>query len=100
MTRITNADVPGVPNYDLDAAARPWMWHGTGAVDGDVEPFKSAPLASMFFRITAGAVYTYQKYADNKADADWAMIARAAGTIVGDMTLTGTLTAGDVSITT
>jgi hypothetical protein len=100
MTRITNADIPGVPSYDLNAAARPWMWHGTGAVDGDVEPFKSAPLGSVYFRITAGSVLMYGKAADNKADADWGGMARAGSTIVGDLTVTGTVTAGDLSVTT
>ena len=98
MTRITNADIPGVPNYDENAAARPWVWHGSTAPDGDAAPWKDATLGSLYVCITAGSVYLYAKYAHAEADADWGMLARTGGTITGDMTITGTLTAGDVSI--
>jgi len=99
MTRISNKDIPGLPGYELgNYADEPWFWHGSSAIDGDVTPFKDAPLDSLYLYRVAGSVTVYVKIAHAEADADWVQIARGGGTITGDLTVTGTVTAGDVSI--
>ena len=105
MTRITTFDIPNVPGYDLQASF-PWLWPGNYALSGASEPWKSAPVGSVYIRLTAGTVEWYCKTVDNNADADWSEIMRAGGavtgdmTITGDLTVTGTVTAGDVVVET
>ena len=95
--RITNADVPGLRGYDADptGASSPYLWHGTDALDGTRTPFSTAPLASVYIRLVAGSVAWYQKTADNDATADWVQVA-GYGAVSGDLTIPGTLTAGDI----
>jgi len=103
MTRITTFDIPGVPGYDKDVSF-PWLWPGGHALSGASEPWASAPVASIYFRITSGSVELYMKTVDSNADSDWKEIYRAGGAVTGDMTITGDLTvtgtvnAGDVVV--
>ncbi len=99
--RITCNDVPGIPAYEIDYANDPLMWAGSAAVDGDATRFSEAPIGSIYIRRLAGSVTFYAKTAHNEADADWvAWLTLAGGTITGDLTVTGTVQAGDVVVTT
>lgn len=94
MTRITTFDIPGVPGYD-QGCDFPWMWPGNYALTATVAPWKDAPIGSVYILILAGSVSWYMKVAHTEAATDWKIILRVDATITGDLTLTGTLTAGD-----
>ena len=86
-------------NFDPGGVVAPWLWYGDQAVDGTAIPWKNAPLASIYFYVTATAATVYYRNALNNATADWKVLYTASGgTITGDLTVTGTLTAGDVIV--
>ena len=95
--RITNDDVSGIRQYDQDNARQnsPALWYGTEALDGTRLPYSGVPLGSVYILRTGGSVAWYQKIADTDATADWVKVA-GSGAVSGDLTITGTLTAGDV----
>lgn len=100
MTRITTCDIPGVPGYDLNVPSTwPWMWPGNLAINAancaSGKTHGDAPIGSCYMLITAGSVAWYLKIANNKAAADWQIILRVGASVTGDLTLTGTMTAGD-----
>jgi hypothetical protein len=65
-------NIPLYPNKVEGAIFRlPWVWCGNVAVDGTVEPWKSAPLGSQYTRITASNVTLRIKTASAAATADW-----------------------------
>lgn len=101
--RLSNAE-PGKPtqgvNFDLEGALAPWLWYGTATLDGTTGAWKEAPLGSLYICITASSVALYYKTSATAATASWHRLAGAGDTITGDVTFTGTVTAGDVVIST
>jgi hypothetical protein len=91
--RILNQILPFDPGGNL----APWDEYGPGAPTAGY-PFKAAPLMSRYTCITSGAEALYVKTAETGAATDWVKIAQAGGTVTGDITFTGTVTAGDVVI--
>lgn len=85
--------------YDPSGAVAPWDEYGPD-VPWAGYPMKNAPLMSRYTCITSGSQALYIKVADTGAAADWVVMARAGGTVSGDLTITGTITAGDVVIST
>ena len=73
--RVTNANIPGLPGYDLDPTnvSSSWLWHSTSPLDGTAEPWKSAPRGSLYWDRSAGdgTVAIYVKVAALNANADW-----------------------------
>jgi hypothetical protein len=97
--RLLNSDVGMSFNYDPDGVKAPQFFYADAALDGTTGPWKQAPMGSMYMRITASNVTMYVKIAAAGATADWRQILGAGDTVTGGLTLTGTLTAGDVVIT-
>jgi hypothetical protein len=100
MTRITTSDIPGVPGYDLNQQTQwPWIWPGNLAINAANcaagKTHGDAPLGSVYMLVTAGSVAWYLKVANNKAAADWQVVLRVGASVTGDLTLSGTVTAGD-----
>lgn len=83
--------------FDPGGNLAPWDEYGPAAPT-EGYPFKAAPLMSRYTCVTSGYQALYVKVADNDAAADWKMLAAASQTLSGDLTITGTLTAGDVVI--
>lgn len=102
--RITNADIPGLPGYEIDPtnASAPWLWVGQRAIDGTAEPWSTAPLGSIYLRVAAAAAGLYVKVADADATADWVYPITSAGgqTVGGALGVTGALTLGALPLTT
>jgi len=99
--RITARDIPGLKSFNIDYANEPWFCPGVEALDGTIVPWTAAPLGSLYMLIAAGSVTWYLKTADNDATADWVQVLHAGGgQTVADLTVTGTLTAGDIVSTT
>lgn len=80
-------------NFDPGGNQAPLMFYGDSAPDTGLR-FVDAPLMSLYWDVANSVLYI--KTANNRAAADWAQMAAAGSTITGDLTLTGTLTAGDV----
>lgn len=93
--RITNDNIPGVMAYDLDpnGVNTPYFWYGNDAIVGTRAPFSTAPIGSIYVRIAAGSVSMWAKATDNDATADWKEM---CATLNGSLTISGTLTAGDI----
>jgi hypothetical protein len=83
--------------FDPSATRGPWDEYGL-EVPWAGFPLKNAPLMSRYTCITSGSQALYIKVADTGAATDWVVLARAGGTVSGDLTITGTITAGDVVI--
>lgn len=88
-------------NFDPPGALAPWLWYGDVAVDGAARPFCNAPQGSLYwYKPNATSCTLYYRNAMNNATADWVSLipANSSGTavITGDLTVSGTLTAGDV----
>lgn len=96
--RLVNFDIgrslPGV-NFDPSAQLAPWFFYLEATLDGTTGPWFHAPVGSMYMDITGGGVKFYIKIANNHVTADWHRMIDAGGTITGDLTITGTVTAGD-----
>jgi hypothetical protein len=60
---------------------------------------RELPLLSSYRCIKTGSEAWYMKVANTGAATDWKMLLRIDASVTGDLTLTGTLTAGDVIIT-
>lgn len=84
--------------YDDGGHAAPWKFYGNRTPDGDDKPFIDAPIMSEYTCVLSGSEALYVKVAAAHADADWQALARAGGTISGNLTVTGTVTAGDVVV--
>ena len=96
--RISNKDIPGIKWFNIDYANEPYFWYGTEAVDGTIPPWSEAPLSSLYLLQASGSVTLYAKLTDTDATADWIQLLHATGgqTIAGNLTVDGTLTAGDL----
>lgn len=86
-------------NFDRGGSLAPWDEYGDVAPWSGY-PLNMAPLMSRYTRVTSGSEALYLKVANTGASTDWVLIARAGGTITGDLIITGTVTAGDVVIST
>lgn len=86
-------------NFDPGGNLAPWDEYGDAAPWSGY-PLNMAPLMSRYTCVTSGSEALYVKVANTGASTDWAIIARAGGTVSGDVAITGTLTAGDVVIST
>ncbi len=85
-------------NFDPPGALAPWLWYGDVAVDGAARPFCNAPQGSMYwYKPNATSCTVYYRNAMHNVTADWvALLQNAASqTITGDLTVSGTVTAGD-----
>mgnify|MGYP001116331093 CR=1 FL=1 len=86
-------------NFDPGNIQAPWLWYSDQTLDGTAAPWKNAPRGSLFWLIGASTCTCYYRNAMNNATADWVTLYTASGgTITGDLTVTGTLTAGDVIV--
>jgi hypothetical protein len=89
--------------FDPSGTQGPMMFYGT------IDPvasgtFLDAPLMSLYWNITSGSQAMFIKTANNKAAADWVKMFFSGATIsslslTGDLTVSGTVTAGDVVAT-
>jgi hypothetical protein len=95
--RLRNQDPTGGHGVNFDPAGKkaPWFFYLEATLDGTKEPWKLAPIGSMYMDITGGAVKWYIKVAANNATADWHRMIGAGDTVTGDLVVTGTITAGD-----
>jgi len=91
--RVTNGSES---NFDPGGNLAPVMFYGDAAPDTG-ERFLEAPLMSLYWDVHNSVLYV--KTANNRAAADWAQLAAAGSTVTGNLTITGTLTAGDVVAT-
>ncbi len=99
--RITNRDIPSIKTFNQVYANEPWFWYGSETLDGTSAPWMDAPLGSLYMLIAAGSVTWYVKRVDNNATADWVQVLHTGGSqTMADLTVTGTLTAGDIVATT
>lgn len=96
MTTIKNDDVE-VREYDRDAdgSSRPKLWYASQALDGTLSPWKDVPVCSIFFDTTNKRLY--MKTASTNQTTDWTQV--TLGTFTGDLTISGTLTCGDLVVT-
>jgi hypothetical protein len=74
----------------------PWFWFDNLTLDGAATPWADCAPGSIYILTTGSAATVYVKKVNNQATADW--VALISGTSAGDVTVTGTLTAGDVVI--
>ena len=86
--------------FDPSGAVAPWDEYGLETVPWAGYPMKAAPLMSRYTCVLAGSEALYVKVADTGAATDWVVVARSGGTVSGDLIITGTVTAGDVVIST
>jgi len=95
---LVNYDIgqslPGV-NFDPSGVLAPWFFYLQATLDGADGPWKNAPVGSTYMDITGGGVKWYVKIAANNVTADWHRMIGAGDTVTGDLTVTGTITAGD-----
>lgn len=92
---ITN-DVPSGADR---VGNEPLLFYHGQAIDGTQPPFTNCPLGSICVVVLSGSVTLYARIALANATADWkAMITAAGGTITGDLVVSDTLTAGDISV--
>lgn len=89
--------------FDLGGAKAPYLWYGEG-VPTNTERFLKAPLMSQYWNVTSGSEAIYVKTGATGATTDWVKIMYAGASITtlnltGDLTVSGTLTAGDVIAT-
>ena len=111
--RITNADIPDLPGYELDPtnASAPWFWVGQREVDGAASPWSAAPVGSLYLALIASVAYLYVKTVNTGATTDWNVMLMSdpnayvvnslmdsETTYIDNLTVKGTLTAGDVVI--
>lgn len=85
-------------NFDPPGALAPWLWYGSAALDGAALPFCDAPQGSMYWYLQSGTVTVYFRAALNNATADWVQVLQSTATtqtITGNLTVSGTVTAGD-----
>jgi hypothetical protein len=82
--------------FDPSGSQAPWDWYGPGAPSTE-RVFVDAPQMSRYTDVTNKVLYV--KVAQTGAAADWKALAAGGVTVAGDLTITGTLTAGDVVIT-
>lgn len=82
--------------FDSSGALAPWLFYGQGAPSTD-QAFMQAPLDSLYWDVTHHIIYV--RTAQNMAAADWAQMAALGSTLTGSLTISGTLTAGDVVAT-
>lgn len=90
MKVINGAEYPFDPSGNL----APRQFYGSG-VPSTERWFTDAPIMSEYFDVTNNI--KYMKTANNKAAADWKPTVVIGSTITGDVTITGTLTAGAVT---
>ena len=70
-------NVPSYPHFQEDglAGALANLWQYTVAPDGTRDPWKSAPVGSLYWHKASTSVSTlYCKMANNSADADWVVV--------------------------
>jgi hypothetical protein len=85
--------------FDPGGNAAPLAWYGNQTPQGASKPYCDAPLMSFYICNLSGSEAVYVRVALNNADADWQALVRAGGTVAGDITVTGTITAGDLNLT-
>lgn len=85
-------------SFDPAGVYAPRLFYGPGAPSTE-KVFINAPLLSLYWDVTNGVLYAKTAYTE--AAADWkALITTGGGqTIDGALTVTGTLTAGDITAT-
>jgi len=89
--------------FDSGGAKAPWLWYGEGAPTA-ADRFLAAPILSQYWNVTSGAEAVYVKTGTAGATTDWVKFMYAGASITtlnltGDLTVSGTLTAGDVIAT-
>jgi hypothetical protein len=73
-------------------------WDEVGVLVPSTFFLSDAPIMSRYTCMLAGSQAFYVKVANTGAATDWVVVARAGGTVSGDLIVTGTLTAGDIVI--
>jgi hypothetical protein len=99
--RLTNDGAligPPQSSFDQAGARAPWLWYDIATVDGALYPWANAPVLSLYWLLDATTPKVYIKTAANSVTADWKVLVSASAT--GDLTIAGTLYAGDVVVMT
>jgi hypothetical protein len=85
-----------ISSYDPGGTRAPWDWYGDTTPTGASHPWRFAPIMSRYTCVLSGSEALYVKTANAGADADWIKVIIAQG----NFTTTGTLTVGDLVVTT
>jgi hypothetical protein len=85
----------GVSAFDNGGNRAPWDIYGEAVPSGAFYP--AAPIMSRYTCVASGSEGLYVKVASAGATTDWSTLAKV--TSAGDLTIGGTLNAGDVNIT-